>query len=139
MSAVTVNEDFQSLKDDKNRSSTAPDSAMGRDLRRLLAIRDWARSFLMGRLPFGLMLDGLESWSDFEQLGDRWQREFVPHLEVLYVAFERADSARSPLPTRDDRSVADAASAIVALVSKLLGDDLPVVLPDATAAGADIS
>ncbi|MCB0977497.1 MAG: hypothetical protein KDB02_08570 [Acidimicrobiales bacterium] len=105
------------------------DSPMGRDLKRMLAIRDYARAFLLGNLSFGLLLDGLDVWSEFEQISDRWQAEYEPHLKVLLAAFDRVDRERAPLPTRDDAEVADAVSAIIALISRLLGDDLPLALP----------
>lgn len=102
---------------------------MGRDLQRLLGIRDCCRAFLLGELRFGLLLDGVEAWSDFERLSDRWRDEFDPHLKVFYDAFEAADRNRVPLPTRDDQAVADAASAMVSMISRLLGDDVPLALP----------
>lgn len=111
---------------------------MSRDLARLLAIREQARAFLLADLSFGLFLDGVDVLARFEQLSGIWVEDFRPHLEVLHTAFEAADRERAALPTRDDRDVADAASAMIAVITRLLGDSVPLVLP-ASARAVDAS
>lgn len=125
---MTLDDDLRTQTTEKTDPASF-NSPMGRDLKRLLAIRDYSREFLLGNLSFGLLLDGLDVWSEFEQISDRFRTDYAPHLQILLDAFERVDRERSALPTRDDPAVADAVSSIITLVSRLLGDDLPLALP----------